>query len=51
MSSSPWTTVDTGMYRAVATPKIGYTNENDGATPCATWEYFRGLALIVAALC
>ena len=33
MSSGPWMVVDAGMYEAGAAPKVGYTDENDGATP------------------
>ena len=31
-SSGPRTVVDAGMYRASASPKVGYTNGNNGAT-------------------
>ena len=33
MSYGPWIVVGAGMYGAGATPKVGYMNESDGATP------------------
>ena len=33
MSSGPRTMVDASMYGASTTPKVGYTNGNDGAMP------------------
>ena len=42
MSSGPRTVVDAGMYRAGAAPKVGYKNENDGATPLCHVGIFSG---------
>ena len=51
MSSSPRTVVDVGMCGAGATPKVGYMNESDGATPLCHVAHFRGLAPTIVALC
>ena len=42
MSSGPRTVVGAGMYGAGATPKVGYTNESDGATPLCHVGIFSG---------
>ena len=42
MSSGPWTMVDAGMYGADAASNVGYTNENDGATPLCHMGIFSG---------
>ena len=39
--------VDAGMYRDGATPKVGYMNGNDGATPLCHIGKFQGLAPII----
>ena len=43
MSLSPWTVVGAGMYGASATPKVGYTNGSDGATPLCHMGIFSGV--------
>ena len=50
MSSGPRTLVDAGMYGADVASNVGYTNENDGATPLYHVGIFSGLALTVVAL-
>ena len=42
MSSGPRTVVDAGMYGAGAALKVGYMNENDGATPLCHVGIFSG---------
>ena len=42
MSLSSRTVVNAVMYRAGATPKVGYTNENDGVTPLCHVGIFSG---------
>ena len=42
MSSSPRTVVGAGIYRVVSTPKVGYTNGSDGATPLYHMGKFSG---------
>ena len=42
MSSGPWIVVDVSMCGAGATPKVGYMNESDGATPLCHVDTFSG---------
>ena len=42
MSSSPQIVVDAGMYRVSASPKVGYMNGSDGATPLCHAGTFSG---------
>ena len=42
MSSAPRTVVDADMYGVGAAQKVGYTNENDGATPLCHMDIFSG---------
>ena len=43
MSSGPRAVVGAGIYWAGAAPKVGYTNESDGATPLCHMGIFLGV--------